>query len=216
MGKAETVTHTNVSGAADVVARPKDLGQFRTLLAFIVVFGALTVAGVYAETKYSVNIAHFRKHGPALLNDAVLTPGFVRTTSKTSVCSGGSTKQYRKTTEAMKNQVYAEYGVEKKVLLAGTTASVEDSKRPLYEIDHLISLELGGADDVHNLWPQPYYQHPGAHEKDTVENWLHKQVCSGEIELEDAQKEIASDWYAIYLRMHQAPADSAEERASTR
>jgi hypothetical protein len=216
MGKAETVTRKFVHGAADDVTRPKDLGQFRMLLAIILIFGGLTVAGVFAETKYNTNIAHFRKHGPALLNDLALTPGFVRSTSKTSVCSGGSTKQYRKTTEAMKNQAYAEYGVEKKVLLAGTRASVEDGKRPLYEIDHLISLELGGADDVRNLWPQPYYQHPGAHEKDTVENWLHKEVCSGGIELEEAQKEIATDWYVIYLRMHQATADNSEERASTR
>jgi 5-methylcytosine-specific restriction endonuclease McrA len=42
------------------------------------------------------------------------------------------------------------------------------------EVDHLISRELGGADATDNLWPQPYTQHPGAHEKDRLENQLHK------------------------------------------
>jgi hypothetical protein len=52
-----------------------------------------------------------------------------------------------------------------------------------------------------NLWPQPYTQHPGAHEKDTLENWLHKQVCAGKIDLADAQHGIATDWVAEYKKM---------------
>ncbi|MGH2509762.1 MAG: hypothetical protein ACRDHZ_20470, partial [Ktedonobacteraceae bacterium] len=68
------------------------------------------------------------------------------------------------------------------------------------EIDHLISRELGGTDAVENLWPQPYTQHPGAHEKDWLENELHKEVCSGRIRLETAQKEIRQNWYAAYLK----------------
>jgi hypothetical protein len=67
-------------------------------------------------------------------------------------------------------------------------------------VDHLISRELGGADMIDNLWPQPYTQHPGAHEKDWLENRLHKDVCSGIISLEEAQQEIRDDWYAAYLK----------------
>jgi len=69
------------------------------------------------------------------------------------------------------------------------------------EIDHLISLELGGDNGLANEWPQPYEPRPGAHEKDAVENYLHKQVCSGKMELTDAQSQIARDWYAVYLKM---------------
>ena len=67
------------------------------------------------------------------------------------------------------------------------------------ELDHLISLELGGADSLDNIWPQcgpsgvvlreRYFK-----EKDAVENYLAKQVRDGVMNLEDAQKGIAEDW----------------------
>ncbi|MBS1856322.1 MAG: hypothetical protein JST11_13225 [Acidobacteria bacterium] len=72
-----------------------------------------------------------------------------------------------------------------------------------YEEDHLISLELGGnPNDPRNLWPEPYDAHPGAREKDVVENYLHKQVCSGAMTLAAAQQAISHDWYKVYLDIH--------------
>lgn len=72
-----------------------------------------------------------------------------------------------------------------------------------YELDHLISLELGGCPDcVPNLWPEPYNNTMGAHQKDKVENYLHKEVCNGQITLDEAQKEIATDWTAVYHRVY--------------
>lgn len=72
-----------------------------------------------------------------------------------------------------------------------------------YELDHLISLELGGCPDcVSNLWPEPYNIQMGARQKDTVENYLHKAVCNGEITLTEAQQEIATDWTAVYYRVY--------------
>jgi hypothetical protein len=72
-----------------------------------------------------------------------------------------------------------------------------------YELDHLISLELGGcADCVANLWPEPYNIAMGARQKDTVENYLHKAVCNGDITLSEAQLEIATDWTAVYYRVY--------------
>jgi hypothetical protein len=72
-----------------------------------------------------------------------------------------------------------------------------------FEEDHLIPLELGGdPTDPKNLWPEPYktsIPEGGARYKDQVENYLHKQVCSGNISLEEAQKEIAFDWYVVYV-----------------
>ncbi len=143
--------------------------------------------------------AHYRHHGAALLPDAIVTPGKVRTSVASEVCSE-TTKQFRNTTEAMKRSVYAAYGVDKhKVLASDGWHGI--AKPPLYEIDHLISLELGGADDVANLWPQPMYEHPGAKEKDKLENELHRKVCAGEITLAEAQAGIATDWYDLYLKM---------------
>lgn len=65
----------------------------------------------------------------------------------------------------------------------------------LYEEDHLISLELGGAPaDPKNLWPEAYAGEFGARVKDKVENWLHRAVCSGELTLEEAQRGVAQNW----------------------
>jgi hypothetical protein len=72
-----------------------------------------------------------------------------------------------------------------------------------YEEDHLIPLELGGnPTDPKNLWPEPYdtsIADGGAHAKDRVENYLHRQVCSGALSLGEAQQEIASDWYHAFV-----------------
>ena len=72
-----------------------------------------------------------------------------------------------------------------------------------YELDHLISLELGGcADCVSNLWPEPYNITLGARQKDKIENYLHKAVCNGEMTLAEAQYPIATDWTAVYFRVY--------------
>lgn len=142
-----------------------------------------------------------------LLNDLDLTPGVVRTTSRKAICEGGSTDQFRHTTELVKNKAYALYGIDKHSPVG--FFGMESPKPPLYEIDHLISLELGGADELENLWPQPYYMHPGAREKDTVENWLHKQICTGKMEPQEAQRSIATDWYAVYVEMNKLPSGTS-------
>jgi hypothetical protein len=71
-----------------------------------------------------------------------------------------------------------------------------------YEEDHLIPLELGGSPtDPRNLWPEPLetsIPDGGARFKDKVENHLHAQVCAGNLTLEEAQKEISTDWYRVY------------------
>ena len=91
------------------------------------------------------------------------------------------TGPYRNVPQAEKDAVYAAYGV------SGHHAGA-------FEVDHLVSLELGGANDQTNLWPQPADPRPGFHEKDQVENYLHQQVCAGALTLADAQRRIATDW----------------------
>jgi hypothetical protein len=152
--------------------------------------------------------AHYRKNGPALLPDLQVTPGAVALTDKTTVCNTQWGKDERHVTPKMKTEVYAEYGTAPgKGVCQWTTRKTPTGKivQEGCEIDHLISRELGGADDVKNLWPQPYNPSPGAHSKDWLENTLHKEVCSGTISLADAQKEIATDWYAAYLKRKKGP-----------
>jgi hypothetical protein len=71
-----------------------------------------------------------------------------------------------------------------------------------WEIDHLISLQLGGSNDPANLSPERYRMALGAYAKDSVENWTHRKVCSGEVALADAQRAIATDWTRLYRFMH--------------
>jgi hypothetical protein len=77
-----------------------------------------------------------------------------------------------------------------------------DSHLKDYEEDHFIPLELGGnPTDPKNLWPEPFetsIADGGAHAKDRVESYLHAEVCSGSLTLEQAQHEIAEDWYRVY------------------
>jgi hypothetical protein len=67
------------------------------------------------------------------------------------------------------------------------------------ELDHLISLELGGADTLDNIWPQcgptrVILRARFFKKKDAVENYLAKRVKEGSMNLKDAQQAIASDW----------------------
>jgi hypothetical protein len=70
-----------------------------------------------------------------------------------------------------------------------------------YEVDHLISLELGGSNALANLWPEAALPKPGFHEKDRVENHLHARVCSGALTLAQAQRRIATNWLAVYRKL---------------
>ena len=95
----------------------------------------------------------------------------------------GYSSSVRNVPTSEKDQVYAEYGI-----VHRTTGE--------FEVDHLISLELGGSNDISNLWPEAASPKPGFHEKDKVENYLHDQVCRGAISLQAAQQEIATNWLA--------------------
>ena len=77
-----------------------------------------------------------------------------------------------------------------------------DSRLKDYEEDHFIPLELGGSPtDPKNLWPEPFetsIPNGGARAKDEVENYLHAEVCSASLTLDQAKREITEDWYRVY------------------
>ncbi|PWU07874.1 MAG: hypothetical protein C5B51_08820 [Terriglobia bacterium] len=93
-------------------------------------------------------------------------------------------------TNKLKAQQIAEYGY-------------ADSIPADYEEDHLISLELGGhPNDPRNLWPEfPHSPNP----KDSVENKLKKLICSGKVDLADAQLAIATNWQSALQSVHIKP-----------
>ncbi len=121
------------------------------------------------------------------LPDPACTPGatFPNATAR-DLCVAGYTQTVRNVPVGLKRRVYEEYGL------------AYPQERGAYEADHLIPLELGGSNDIANLFPQPAVPAPGYHEKDLVENYLHDEVCAGAIDLAAAQKQIANDWRAVY------------------
>jgi hypothetical protein len=63
----------------------------------------------------------------------------------------------------------------------------------------LISLEIGGADTLDNIWPQCGPDGAQLNEryfkiKDSVENYLAAEVKAGDISLTCAQQGIATNW----------------------
>ena len=73
------------------------------------------------------------------------------------------------------------------------------------EIDHIVSLELGGSNDIANLYPEEAKFSngaPGFGAKDKLENKLHDLVCSGAMSLRAAQRGIASNWERLYKKVY--------------
>jgi hypothetical protein len=138
--------------------------------------------------------ASYQRHGAAVLQDPHQTPGLTDPVlTKEKLCDPAfHTGTVRNVPQSEKVQACRAYGI---------TAGCPGKG---YELDHLISIELGGSNDIKNLWPQPADQtNPlliGYHSKDVVENRAHRAVCSGQITLEDAQQSIARDWFAFGLK----------------
>jgi hypothetical protein len=125
--------------------------------------------------------------GYPILPDLKLTPGAVTNVPKSNICVPGYTKKARHVTAAMKREVFRLYGIDIKKIRTSD-----------FEVDHLISLELGGNNSVSNLWPESYVTRINARQKDRLENWLHKQVCKGKMGLKDAQEGIRTNWIMTY------------------
>jgi hypothetical protein len=115
-----------------------------------------------------------------------LTPGAVLTTSTARVCTPGYSASVRDVPSSENAAVYARYGI--------------PHVPYRHEVDHLVSLEIGGANAIRNLWPEPYAGRWGARTKDVLENKLHELVCSGRLSLPSAQRIEATNWVAAYKR----------------
>lgn len=128
-------------------------------------------------------------HPRGVLPDPRCTPGatnpaVTQADIATTICHPGYSASVRPPeayTEALKRRLMASYG----------------ARYPMrsYELDHLVSLELGGApSDPRNLWPE-YGASPNA--KDRVEDAAHRAVCDHLMRLATAQYLVASNWVAL-------------------
>jgi hypothetical protein len=126
--------------------------------------------------------------GVFLLPRADLTPGASAAVTLDDICGPDRYGRTRPIPGNVHEAVFAQYGAD-----YGRAAE--------YELDYLITPELGGLADARNLWPQPFARTRwNAYVKDELERLLHQLVCEGRIELATAQREIASDWISAYKR----------------
>jgi hypothetical protein len=113
--------------------------------------------------------------------------------TKAVICSSTfRTGTIRNVSTSVKHAVEVEYGLTPK------------SYGRTLEIDHVVSLELGGSNDIANLFPEkatlPGHQ-PGFHLKDKLENAAHTAVCAGTFTLSYAQQQIAANWELLYKKL---------------
>ena len=119
--------------------------------------------------------------------DKNLTGGSVRTGDRDAAC-GHAKENRHPLPPRVRDEILTRYR-----LLPGT--------HPDYEIDHLIPLCLGGADDPSNLWPQPRRSKEetwNAEAKDRLEHLMCEMVCNRKIDIATAQEAFATDWIAAY------------------
>lgn len=122
------------------------------------------------------------------LPSASFTPGVARVVSVEGLCPDGPRQAPPRIPSAMRLQVLRDYGME----------HVPEHE---YELDYLITPELGGLTDRRNLWPEPYALRAwNAHAKDSLENLLPRLVCAGRIDLATAQRSLASNWIDAYKK----------------
>ena len=173
------------------------LAASATMLLLAACSAASATAGLAAQSGHGLKKVHDPKHvtgtihghctyrGHGQLPDPRCTPGSIdpavtQADIHSTICRSGYTKTVRPPeaqTERFKFDVaYVAYG---------------DPHSEKTELDHLVSLELGGSNDATNLWPETP---PTPNPKDKVENALTHAVCSGRVTLAAAQGAIASDW----------------------
>lgn len=152
------------------------------------------------KSRFPQPVAELKKLGPChtngILPDSKCTPGkpYSKVTQKNikrTICVSGFTETIRPPTSytnPLELSLMSKYG------LGGTNAD--------YELDHLISLQLGGDPaSIKNLWPESYAGKKGengARVKDRFEGYLKREVCAGRMTLKEAQRQIATNWFKFW------------------
>jgi hypothetical protein len=148
--------------------------------AFLVLTGIVYVA-FDSWTAHSEKIVAVSKPDPSL------TPGATVLLSQRELCRESNPKN-KAVPVSLQRRIFDEYGIHTR-------------RMNLYEVDYLITPALGGADDIHNLWPQSKSATTwNAAVKDALEDHLRDMVCDGQIDLALAQHEMAADWIEAYKK----------------
>lgn len=163
---------------------------------------AAVFAAVLLAAGAGVRLAHRGNlHGEmGAIPNGHLTPGATYPISLQEACSADFSTNDPDVPDPLKREVLKEYG------LNNLPASN-------YQIDYLVNPQLGGAASIRNLWPQPSIDTVwNARVKDALEDRLHAMVCSGQLDLATAQREISQDWVAAYKKYFRTQAPLEEHR----
>jgi hypothetical protein len=145
------------------------------------------------KVTYSIHIANCKFRDGGKLPDSKCTPGSIdpavtQNNINSTICKSGWTAKVRppesQTEHAKYDVAYPAYHVKQ----SATS-----------ELDHLVPLELGGSNDITNLWPE--IGKPTGNPKDSVENALNHAVCAGKVSLAAAQQDIAANWTTAVTKL---------------
>lgn len=156
--------------------------------------GILAIQGHGRQTEFELPFAKL-EHSP--VPNRTLTPGATRSVTIAEVCAEHHDQTSPEIPVSVQREIFQEYGM-------------ADAQPKDYELDYLVTPELGGSDDPRNLWPEPHSETAwNSYVKDDLENRLHQLVCSGSIDLVTAQHDIATDWVAAYKKYFHTDKPSA-------
>jgi Putative zinc-finger len=153
---------------------------------------ALLAAIVAVATVTSLVFRDYLERRPAhsiavTVPNPSLTPGATVLLSQRELCRETNANN-KAVSVALQRRVFDEYGI-------------RTAEPKAYEVDYLITPALGGADDIHNLWPQSSSATVwNAQVKDALEAHLRNLVCEGDLDLGTAQREIATNWIEAYKK----------------
>lgn len=189
---AMSALRTRLAHTLDAMPAPRP--SWHSLSAAMVPFWAVAVTTAAVILLLAPSTTWLRARAdssdrPAIARElpvASLTPGAAAPMASGELCDGR--RPSRVVAADVRRAVLVTYGM-------------EDVPEDEYELDALITPELGGTTDARNLWPQRYTSlvwH--ARIKDVLEERLAADVCAGRVELTNAQRDLATDWVAAYRR----------------
>jgi hypothetical protein len=142
--------------------------------------------------------------GPIYRPNPSLTPGVVAVTNIKTVCAGPKNIHGLFLPGTLNTTVAA--AVQQRVFAAYKVPAL---RMPLYGLDYLVPLQLGGADTPANIWPVPKTTRGlGFHDKEVLNIRVHILVCHGDMTLAQAQKQMATDWVSMWVQ-YGAPSTNA-------
>ncbi len=158
----------------------------REVKAAAAICAVLAMGAVIGRLAVNREARSIEQPGLYSIPDASLTPGATVLLQRSVVCAqpgdGNKTVPI-----SLQREVFQEYGIPR-------------ADPRAYEVDYLVTPALGGADDIHNLWPHSHSAVWGARVKDALEDRLREMVCDGSLDLSEAQREIATNWISAYKK----------------